>query len=92
MKIVDMIMKFAPLGLGAYFANLVGEFGPQLIGDYGRCMLIYYPMCIVYGVVFFPLYAYFAGGKERRKSHGKEHLQPSYYCICNTEFMLQPSL
>ena len=62
MKIVDMIMKFAPLGLGAYFANLVGEFGPQLIGDYGRCMLIYYPMCIVYGVVFFPLYAYFAGG------------------------------
>ena len=36
MKMVDMIMKLAPIGLGAYFANLVGEFGPQLIGDYGR--------------------------------------------------------
>lgn len=63
MKIVEMIMKSAPIGLGAYFANLVGEFGPQLIGDYGRTMLIYYPMCLVYGVVFYPAYAYFAGGK-----------------------------
>ena len=63
MKIVGMIMKLAPIGLGAYFANLVGEFGPQLIGDYGRTMLIYYPLCAVYGIVFFPAYAYFAGGK-----------------------------
>ncbi|MBU5675708.1 dicarboxylate/amino acid:cation symporter [Alkaliphilus sp. MSJ-5] len=63
MKIVEMIMKLAPIGLGAYFANLIGEFGPQLIGDYGRTMLIYYPMCLVYGVVFYPAYAYFAGGR-----------------------------
>ena len=73
----DMIMKFAPLGLGAYFANLVGEFGPQLIGDYGRCMLIYYPMCIVYGVVFFPLYAYFAGGKKGVKAMAKNIFNPA---------------
>ncbi|MCI9105621.1 MAG: dicarboxylate/amino acid:cation symporter [Lachnospiraceae bacterium] len=64
MKMVDMIMKLAPIGLGAYFANLVGEFGPQLIGDYGRTMLVYYPMCAVYVVVFFPLYSYFAAGKQ----------------------------
>ena len=63
MKLVDMIMKLAPIGLGAYFANLVGEFGPQLIGDYGRTMLVYYPMCAVYVLVFFPLYSYFAAGK-----------------------------
>lgn len=63
MKLVDMIMKLAPIGLGAYFANLVGEFGPQLIGDYGRTMLVYYPMCLVYVLIFFPAYAYFAGGK-----------------------------
>ncbi|EJO5346925.1 dicarboxylate/amino acid:cation symporter [Clostridium botulinum] len=63
MRIVEMIMNLAPIGLGAYFADLVGKFGPQLIGDYGRTILIYYPMCIVYGVVFYPAYAYFAGGK-----------------------------
>ncbi|MCI8830614.1 MAG: dicarboxylate/amino acid:cation symporter [Lachnospiraceae bacterium] len=64
MKMVDMIMKLAPVGLGAYFANLVGEFGPQLIGDYGRTMAVYYPMCAVYVIVFFPLYSYFAAGKQ----------------------------
>ncbi len=77
MKIVDMIMKFAPIGLGAYFANLVGEFGPQLIGDYGRCMLIYYPMCLVYGVVFFPLYAYFAGGRQGVKQMAAQIFKPA---------------
>ncbi|MBS6956113.1 MAG: dicarboxylate/amino acid:cation symporter [Enterocloster asparagiformis] len=61
-KIVGLIMKLAPIGLGAYFANLVGEFGPELIGDYGRSMLVYYPMCLVYVAVAFPAYAYFAGG------------------------------
>jgi len=64
MKMVNLIMKLAPIGLGAYFANLVGEFGPSLIGDYGRSMIIYYPLCLVYVVIFFPLYSYFAGGKE----------------------------
>lgn len=77
MKMVDMIMKLAPIGLGAYFANLVGEFGPQLIGDYGRTMLIYYPMCIVYGVVFFPLYAYFAGGKLGVKKMAQNIFNPA---------------
>lgn len=62
MLMVDMIMKLAPIGLGAYFANLVGEFGPKLIGDYGRTMLVYYPMCAVYVLIFFPLYSYFAAG------------------------------
>jgi Na+/H+-dicarboxylate symporter len=62
MKLVDMIMMFAPIGLGAYFANLIGELGPQLIGDYARTMAIYYPMCVVYGVVFYPIYAYIGAG------------------------------
>lgn len=62
MKMVGVIMMYAPIGLGAYFASLVGEFGPGLLGDYGRAMLIYYPMCIIYFMVAFPAYAYFAGG------------------------------
>ncbi len=64
MKMVNLIMKFAPIGLGAYFANLIGEFGPSLLGDYGRSMILYYPLCTLYVIVFFPLYAYIGGGKE----------------------------
>ena len=72
-----MIMKLAPIGLGAYFANLVGEFGPQLIGDYGRTMLVYYPMCLVYAGIFFPAYAYFAGGKLGVKKMLKSIFNPA---------------
>ena len=63
MKFIGLIMAIAPIGLGAYFANLVAEYGPQIIGDYGRSMVVYYPLCLLYVVVFFPLYTFFAAGK-----------------------------
>ena len=64
MHFVGIIMKLAPIGLGAYFANLIAEYGPQLLGDYGRSMIVYYPLCLLYVLIFYPLYAYFSGGKE----------------------------
>ena len=70
-------IKLAPIGLGAYFANLVGEFGPELIGDYGRSMLVYYPMCLVYVAVAFPAYAYFAGGTVGVKRMLKNIFSPA---------------
>ena len=76
-KMVDVIMKLAPIGLGAYFANLVGEFGPELIGDYGRAMVIYYPMCLVYVVTAFPAYTYYAGGMTAVKRMLKHILSPA---------------
>ena len=64
MKIVTIIMYYAPIGLMAYFASLIGEFGPNLIGSYAKSMAIYYILCVVYFVVFYTLYAYLAGGKK----------------------------
>ncbi len=64
MKIVTIIMYYAPIGLMAYFASLIGEFGPNLIGSYAKSMAIYYLLCVVYFVVFYTLYAYLAGGKK----------------------------
>jgi Na+/H+-dicarboxylate symporter len=60
-KAVAYIMLYAPIGLGAYFAYLVGVFGPRLLGSYFRAMVLYYPLTILYFVVGFSLYAYFAG-------------------------------
>ncbi len=63
MKMIKYIMYYAPIGLGAYFAYLVADLGPQLIGVYAKTMLgLYYPLCIVYFIVGFFIYAYFAGG------------------------------
>ncbi len=77
MKFVGIIMLYAPIGLGAYFANLVGEFGPNLIGAYGRAMILYYPLCVVYFFVAFSAYAYWANGKIGVKTYFKNILSPA---------------
>lgn len=64
LKMVGILMYYAPIGLGAYFATLIGQYGQELLGSYARALLIYYPLCLFYFVTAFPLYAFIAGGKE----------------------------
>lgn len=64
LKMVSLIMYYAPIGLGAYFAALIGDFGPELLGSYARAMIVYYPICIVYFFIAFVAYSYYAGGKD----------------------------
>lgn len=63
-KAMSFIMLYAPIGLGAYFAYLIGSFGPQLFGSYFKALVLYYPMAIGYFLAGFSLYAYLAGGLE----------------------------
>ncbi len=62
MKVVRIITYYAPVGFFGFFAYLVASYGPELIGDYGRTLVIYYVLCFAYMLVFFPLYARFGGG------------------------------
>ncbi|WP_349763882.1 dicarboxylate/amino acid:cation symporter [Fusobacterium sp. SYSU M8D902] len=68
LKMISLLMYYAPIGLGAYFAALVGEYGKELIGSYTRAMIVYYPLCIAYFFIMFPIYGYIAGGKLGMKS------------------------
>lgn len=77
MKLVDIIMLYAPVGLCAYFATLVGQFGTQLIGAYGRAMILYYPLCVAYFFIAFFAYAYFSGGMSAVKAFFKNILPPA---------------
>ena len=81
MKFISVIMLYAPIGLGAYFASLIGEFGPQLLGAYARAMVVYYPLCVLYFFVFFALYTYYSGGMEAVKSFFKNIVEPSVTSI-----------
>ena len=67
MKTVKIITYYAPVGFFGFFAYLVAEYGPTLIGDYSRTLIIYYVMCFAYMFVFFPIYAGFGGGKGGAK-------------------------
>ena len=64
LKIVGLLMYYAPIGLGAYFAALIGEHGKELLGSYARAMAVYYPLCLVYMFTAFPFYAWISGGVE----------------------------
>lgn len=68
LKIIGLLMYYAPIGLGAYFAALVGEHGKELIGSYARALAIYYPLCFVYMATAFPVYAYISGGMNGIKA------------------------
>jgi Na+/H+-dicarboxylate symporter len=62
-KAVQFVMYYAPIGLGAWFAYLVGVFGPDLLGSYWRVMLVYYPVTLAYFFAAFTVYAWFAAGR-----------------------------
>lgn len=76
-QVLHLIMKLAPVGLGAYFANQVGIFGPQLFGAYAKPLALYYAVCTFYFIVFFSLYAYLAAGKIGFKTFWKNNITPS---------------
>jgi Na+/H+-dicarboxylate symporter len=76
-KMVAILMKAAPLGLMAYFANLTGTYGSDLLKSYGRGLLIYYPTVFVYFFVFLGLYAFIAAGPWGVKHYFKEILTPA---------------
>jgi Na+/H+-dicarboxylate symporter len=76
-QLLHLIMKTAPIGLGAYFAYQVGIFGPQLFGAYAKPLGLYYAVCAFYFVVFFSLYAFMAGGKKGLSIFWKNNITPS---------------
>lgn len=76
-QLLHLIMKTAPIGLGAYFAYQVGIFGPQLFGAYAKPLGLYYAVCAFYFLVFFSLYAFMAGGKKGLVIFWKNNITPS---------------
>ena len=63
MNTVKIITYYAPVGFFGFFAYLVATFGPALIADYGRTLIIYYVLSFAYVFIFAPVYARFGGGK-----------------------------
>jgi len=77
MKVVKIISYYAPIGFFGFFAYLVATYGPELIGDYSRTLIIYYVLCFAYMFVFFPIYARFGGGKGAAKVMFKHLFKPA---------------
>ena len=77
MNMVKLVSYYAPIGFFGFFACLVATYGPQLIGDYSKTLLIYYVLSFVYMFLMFPVYARFGGGKGGVKVMFKHLFKPA---------------
>ena len=70
-KLVEIIMYYAPLGLGCYFASLVGTLGSTIAIGFLKTFVIYTIVCLVFMALFYTLYAFIAAGKKGVKAFWK---------------------
>jgi Na+/H+-dicarboxylate symporter len=86
-KLISFIMYYAPIGLCAYFAYLVGVFGPELLGSYARAMFIYYPTAILYFFIAFTIYAFIAANSEGVRRFWRNIIPPSLIALATGSSM-----
>ncbi|MBP3905525.1 MAG: dicarboxylate/amino acid:cation symporter [Peptostreptococcaceae bacterium] len=80
-NIVKIIMYYAPIGLGCYFASVIGELGTQILSGYMSAFLLYLGITVVYYFGFYTLYAYLAGGKLGIKTFWKNAMGPTVTAV-----------
>lgn len=76
-----LIMKVAPVGLGAFFAYQVSVFGPTLFGTYAHTLGIGYGVSIFYYFVFYTIYAFIAGGVNGIRRYWQNNIIPSFTAV-----------
>ena len=74
LKLVDFIFIYAPIGLGCYFAALIGTFGASIATGYLKTFIIYTVVAILFYFIMYTLYAFIAAGKKGVKAFWKNVL------------------
>ena len=69
--------KGYPIGLGCYFAALVGTFGGEIAVGYGKTFIIYTVVALLFYFIVYSFYAYVAGGKKGFVSYWKNIIPSS---------------
>ena len=77
LNIVNIIMYYAPIGLGCYFAALIGTYGKSIAVGFLKTFIVYTLVCIFIYFVVYSLYVLIAGGKKGLKSYWKAILAPT---------------
>ena len=77
LNFVKIVSYYAPIAFFGFFADLVATYGPQITTNYARAMLAYYPLCAIYVVTAFPVFAFIGGGKEGVRQMFRHILKPA---------------
>jgi Na+/H+-dicarboxylate symporter len=74
LKFVDFVFIYAPIGLGCYFASLIGTFGASIATGFLKTFVIYTVVSILFYFIMYSLYAYISAGKDGVKAFWKNIL------------------
>lgn len=74
MKMVNYIMYLAPIGLGAFFATLMGDYGKEIVGPLSKTLLLFFVASIVYFILSNTIFAFIGGGRKGLKVYWKNIL------------------
>ena len=78
---INIIMYYAPIGLGCYFAVLIGTLGSTIALGYLKTFVIYLILSLFTYFIIYSLYAYIAKGKNGVKLFWKNILPASFTAI-----------
>lgn len=81
LKIMDLIMHLAPIGLGCYFASTIGSLGAQVLNGYMHVLILFLLLTFVLFFIVNSLYMYTIGGTEAFKMFWKNILSPSLTAV-----------
>ena len=76
-NVVNIIMYYAPIGLGCYFAALVGTYGSSIAVGFLKTFIIYTVTCVIVYFVIYSIYVLIAGGKKGLKVYWLHILEPT---------------
>ena len=69
MNFIKIIMYYAPIGLGCYFAALVGTFGSEIAVGFLKVFVLYTVISVLYYFIVYSIYAYIAAGFKGFKAY-----------------------
>ena len=77
LNFVNIIMYYAPIGLGCYMAALIGTYGESIAIGFLKTFVIYTLVCIGVYFIVYSLYILIVGGKKGLKLYWKNILSPT---------------
>lgn len=84
MKMMDFLMKLAPICLGCYFAYTLGSMGSQIVGIYWGAFVVFLVLTILVFGILNTIYMYVAGGMPMVKTFWCNMLKPSLTAIATS--------
>ncbi len=70
-NIIKIIMYYAPIGLGCYFASIIGSLGASIAVGYLKTFVLYTVVSLLFFAIMYTIYALIAGGKKGIKLYWK---------------------